>query len=303
MQIYLPIADMPVDPAALLLTGAAVGFLSGMFGVGGGFLMTPLLIFFGIPPAIAVGTETVHIVASSASGALPHVRRRAVDYQMGAFLIGGGWAGAVAGVLVFRYFRQAGQIDVFVSLAYVILLALIGALMLAESVRAIMREPKKGAPRRRRRRTAWMAALPYPMRFRRSQLFISPLPPMALGFFGGLLSATLGVGSGFVLVPAMIYVLQMPANTVIGTSLFQMIFVTGLSTALHAGANQTVDIVLAAILVAGGVLGAQAGVRIGARLKAEHLRVLLALIVLAVCARLTLGLVLPPDQLYEVFPL
>ncbi|HXI88249.1 MAG TPA: sulfite exporter TauE/SafE family protein, partial [Parvularculaceae bacterium] len=290
MQIYLPIADMPVDPTALLVMGAAVGFISGMFGVGGGFLMTPLLIFYGVPPAVAVGTETVHIVASSASGAMPHLRRQAIDYQMAAFLIGGGWVGAIVGVIVFRHFRATGQIDLFVSLAYVFLLLLIGALMLLESIRAILREPQRGAPRRRRRRTAWMAALAFPMRFRKSQLYISPLPPMALGFFGGLLSAMLGVGSGFVLVPAMIYILQMPANVVVGTSLFQMIFVTALSTMLHATANQTVDIALAALLVAGGVIGAQAGVRVGARLKAEHLRGLLALIVLAVCARLALGL-------------
>ncbi len=300
MQVYLPIAEMPVDPFIIILMGAGVGFLSGMFGVGGGFLMTPLLIFHGIPAAVAVGTEAAHIVASSVSGVTAHLRRKTVDMQMGAFLVAGGAAGGAVGVFLFRYLRSLGQIETFVSLSYVIFLGLIGSLMLAESLRAIVREPKKGAPRRRRRRTAWMAALPFAMRFRRSQLFISPIPPAALGFVVGVLSAIMGVGGGFILVPAMIYILQMPTAVVVGTSLFQVTFVTAVVTVLQAAANKTVDIFLALLLLAGGVVGAQLGARAAVFLKAEHLRALLALIVLAICIRLIFGLVLPPDQSYVV---
>jgi uncharacterized membrane protein YfcA len=295
MQIYLPIAEMPVDPLIIVLMGGAVGFLSGMFGVGGGFLMTPLLIFYGIPPAVAVGTEAAQIVGSSASGAAAHLRRRAVDFQMGWMLIGGGAAGSVFGVALFRYLRATGQIETVIALSYIAFLGVIGMLMLAESLRAIVRGPQTGAPRRRRRRIAWMAALPMPMRFRRSQLYISPIPPIVLGFFVGVLAAIMGVGGGFIMVPAMIYILQMPTNVVVGTSLFHIIFVTALTTVLHAAANQTVDILLALLLLIGGVVGAQLGARVGVKLKAEQLRALLALVVLAVCVRLAFGLVLEPE--------
>ncbi|MBB5518278.1 sulfite exporter TauE/SafE family protein [Amphiplicatus metriothermophilus] len=300
MQIYLPIAEMPVDPFVVVMLGGAVGFLSGMFGVGGGFLMTPLLIFYGIPPAVAVGTEAAQIVGSSVSGATAHLRRKAVDFQMGWILVAGGAAGALTGVAIFRSLREAGQIEVFISLAYMIFLGLIGALMLAESLRKLLRSAEPGARKRRRRRTAWMAALPFAMRFRRSQLYISPLPPLVLGYFVGVLSAVMGVGGGFIMVPAMIYLLQMPTNVVVGTSLFQIMFVTAVTTVLHAAANYTVDIVLALLLLAGGVIGAQLGARIGVLLKAEQLRALLALIVLAVCVRLAFGLVLPPPAPYVV---
>jgi hypothetical protein len=300
MQIYLPIAEMPVDPFIIILMGAGVGFLSGMFGVGGGFLMTPLLIFHGVPAAVAVGTEAAHIVASSVSGVTAHLRRKTVDLQMGVLLVAGGGLGAVAGVLVFRYLRALGQVEVFVSLAYVVFLGLVGTLMLAESLRAIVRERRAGAPRRGRRRTAWMAALPFPMRFRRSQLFISPLPPLALGFGVGALSAVMGVGGGFIMVPAMIYFLQMPTSVVVGTSLFHITFVSAIVTVLQAAANKTVDIFLALLLLAGGVIGAQLGARAGVLLKAEQLRALLALIVLAVCVRLLFGLVSPPAEPYLV---
>jgi hypothetical protein len=300
MQIYLPIAEMPVDPFVIVLLGGAVGFLSGLFGVGGGFLMTPLLIFYGIPPAVAVGTQGAQIVASSVTGLTAHLRRKAVDFQMGRFLVLGGAFGALAGVGLFRYLRALGQVEVFISLAYVAFLGLIGALMLAESLRAILRDPAKARPRRRSRRTAWMAALPWPMRFRRSQLYISPLPPVVLGFFGGVLSAILGVGGGFAMVPAMIYILNMPTNVVIGTSLFQIIFVMAITTVLHAAANQTVDIFLALLLLTGGVVGAQLGARAGVFIKAAQLRALLALLVLAVCTRLVFGLILPPDEPFVV---
>lgn len=300
MQIYLPIAEMSVDPAIIILMGAAVGFLSGVFGIGGGFLMTPLLIFHGIPPAVAVGTEASQIVASSVSGVLAHLRRKTVDFQMGGFLVLGGAAGSIAGVILFRYLRAAGQIETFVSVCYVMFLGIVGVLMLIESATAILRPPQSGAPRRKKRRVAWMAGLPFPMRFRRSQLYISPIPPIIIGFFVGVLAAIMGVGGGFIMVPAMIYVLNMPTNVVIGTSLFQIIFVTALTTILHAAANQTVDIVLGLLLLIGGVFGAQLGAKLGLYLKAEQLRALLALIVLAVCARVIYGLVAMPDAPFVV---
>ena len=300
MQLYLPIAEMPVDPLVIIMMGGAVGFLSGMFGVGGGFLMTPLLIFYGIPPAVAVGTEASQIVGSSVSGVTAHLRRKSVDFQMGWFLVLGGAFGSLAGVFIFRYLRSLGQIETFIAFAYILFLGLIGSLMLVESARALLKTPQRGAPKRRKRRTAWMAALPMPMRFRRSQLYISPLPPIILGFFVGVLAAIMGVGGGFIMVPAMIYILQMPTNVVVGTSLFQIIFVTAITTVLHSVANQTVDIVLALLLLAGGVIGAQLGARAGVHLKAEQLRVLLALIVLGVCARLAVDLVTPPIEPFTV---
>jgi len=300
MQIYLPIAEMPVDPIVLMMMGAAVGFLSGMFGVSGGFLMTPLLIFFGIPPTIAVGTETAQIVASSVSGLSAHLRRGAVDFQMGWFLVAGGVGGSVLGVLLFRYLRAVGAAETFVTAAYVIFLGLIGTLMLTESISSILRQPLAGARKRRRARTAWMAALPGPIRFRRSQLYISPIPPLFFGFVVGVLGAMLGVGGGFFMVPVMIYILQMPTSVVVGTSLFQITIVTAVTTVLHAAANQTVDIVLALILIVGGVVGAQLGARVGVLLKAEQLRALLALVVLAVGVRLGFDLILPPAEPFVV---
>ena len=294
MQIYLPIAEMPVDPFLIILMGAGVGFLSGMFGVGGGFLMTPLLIFYGIPPAVAVGTEASQIVASSVSGVLAHLRRKTVDFQIGAFLVLGGIFGSMVGILIFRYLRTLGQIEVFISITYVVFLSSVGALMLYESLRVLMKAPQSGPAKRKRRSVAWMAALPFAMRFRRSQLYISPIPPIVLGFFVGILAAIMGVGGGFIMVPAMLYILNMPTSVVVGTSLFQIIFVTAVTTILHAGANQTVDIVLALLLLTGGVIGAQLGARAGVRLRAEQLRALLALIVLGVGAKLLFDLVSTP---------
>ncbi len=297
MQLYLPIAEMPVDPFVVITMGAAVGFLSGMFGVGGGFLMTPLLIFYGIPPAVAVGTEASQIVASSVSGVMAHLKRKTVDFQMGGFLVAGGAAGSIAGVVIFRALRASGQVETLISVAYVVFLGIIGGLMLWESLRALLRSAEEKKRRARKRRSpAWMASLPFAMRFRASGLYISPIPPIILGFFVGMLAAIMGVGGGFVMVPAMLYILNMPTNVVVGTSLFQIIFVTAITTILHAAANQTVDIALALLLLTGGVIGAQLGVRAGLRIRAEHLRALLALLVLGVCARLLIGLALPPGS-------
>ena len=301
MQIYLPIAEISVNAFVLLGLGGAVGFLSGMFGVGGGFLMTPLLIFTGIPPAVAVGTEAVQIVATSMSGVLAHWRRRAVDIKMALVLLAGGGAGSVIGVFVFRAIRSQGQIDLFISLAYVLFLGIIGMLMLNESLRAL-RAARAGRPVAVRRPGShgWMHGLPFKMRFRRSRLYISAIPPLLIGFAVGVLAAIMGVGGGFIMVPAMIYLLRMPTNVVVGTSLLQILFVTGLAAIMHATLNQTVDVVLAMLLLVGGVIGAQLGVRVGYRLRGEQLRSLLALLVLAVCLRLAWGLIATPDELFTV---
>ena len=301
MQIYLPIAELSVNAFVLLGLGGAVGFLSGMFGVGGGFLMTPLLIFTGIPPAVAVGTEAVQIVATSMSGVLAHWRRKAVDFKMAGVLLAGGAIGSVIGVLIFSAIRSEGQIDLFISLAYVVFLGIIGALMMSESVRAIRASRSgKTVSARKPGTHGWIHGLPFKIRFRRSRLYISAIPPLLIGLAVGILAAIMGVGGGFIMVPAMIYLLRMPTNVVVGTSLFQIMFVTGLAAIMHATLNQTVDIVLAMLLLIGGVLGAQIGVRVGHRLRGEQLRALLALMVIAVCLRLAWDLVATPDDLFTV---
>ncbi|MEM9754578.1 MAG: sulfite exporter TauE/SafE family protein [Pseudomonadota bacterium] len=304
MQIYLPIAEVSVNAFLLLGLGALVGILSGMFGVGGGFLMTPLLFFIGIPPAVAVATEANQIVASSFSGVLAHLRRRTVDIKMGLVLTVGGVAGAAVGVQVFALLTRLGQVDLLVRLCYVIFLGIIGMLMFIESLNAIRRARRAGAgdapPARRARGRGWVDAMPFKMRFRASGLYISVIPPLAVGVFVGILAAIMGVGGGFIMVPAMIYLLGMPTKVVVGTSLFQIIFVTGFATLMHATTNFTVDMVLAVLLLLGGVVGAQIGTRIGLRLKAEQLRILLALIVLLVCARLALDLLIEPAELYSL---
>ncbi len=303
MQIYLPIAELSVNVLIILGMGGAVGFLSGMFGVGGGFLMTPLLIFAGIPPAVAVATEANQIVASSVSGALVHWRRRAVDIKMGVVLLTGGIAGSFLGVWIFSLLRTLGQVDLLISLCYVVFLGVIGGLMLIESLRAIKRSRSgSGAPVRRSGQHNWIHGLPFKTRFRSSKLYISVIPPLAIGASVGVLAAIMGVGGGFIMVPAMIYLLRMPTNVVVGTSLFQIIFVTSLVTVLHSVQNQTVDAVLALLLLAGGVIGAQFGARAGQKLRGEQLRALLALMVLAVCIRLALGLVLTPGELFSMSP-
>lgn len=306
MQIYLPIAELSVNIFLLLGLGAGVGFLSGMFGVGGGFLMTPLLIFIGVPPAVAVSTEANQIVASSASGALAHWRRRTLDPKMGMLLLAGGSAGSIFGVQLFTFLRGLGQIDLIISLCYVGFLGTIGGLMMYESARTIMRSRQPEARREggmgTRKKRGWIDTLPFKMRFPRSGLYISVIPPIAIGFFVGTLAAIMGVGGGFVMVPAMIYILRMPTNVVVGTSLFQILFVTALTTFLQATQNQTVDIVLAMLLTVGGVIGAQFGARAGRHVKAEELRALLAAMVLAVCLKLGWDLVVTPSDMFEVLP-
>jgi uncharacterized membrane protein YfcA len=304
LQVYLPIAEISVNLVVMLGLGAAVGFLSGMFGVGGGFLLTPLLMFSGIPPAIAVATGANQIVASSVSGALVQWRRNNIDLRMGWVLIAGGVVGAVVGVLLVKLLNEAGQADLIISLAYVAFLGSIGSLMLAESLRAI-RRARAGIPPKSRKpgQHSWIHGLPLKMRFPRSRLYISAIPPLFIGALVGLLASFLGVGGGFVMVPAMIYLLRMPTNVVIGTSLFQIIFITAIVTLLHASLNHTLDLVLAVLLIIGGVIGGQFGAQAGQRLRGEQLRLLLALMVLAVAVRLLLDLTLTPDDIYSLTPL
>ena len=301
MQVYLPIAEMSVNVLLLLGLGGAVGFLSGMFGVGGGFLMTPLLIFTGIPPTVAVATEANQIVASSVSGVIAQWRRNAVDFKMGSILLVGGIVGSAVGIYVFGVLKSLGQVELLISMSYVIFLGTVGSLMLYESMRAISRT-RAGAPTtfRKAAQHNWIHGLPFKQRFQRSKLYISAIPPMVIGFLVGFLAAIMGVGGGFIMVPAMIYILRMPTNVVVGTSLFQIIFVTSFVTILHSVNNQTVDVVLALLLLTGGVIGAQFGVRVGHRLRGEQLRALLALLVLAVCLRLAFDLVSTPTDIYSL---
>ena len=298
MQIYLPIAEVSVNAFLLLGLGGIVGVLSGMFGVGGGFLMTPLLFFIGIPPAVAVATEANQIVASSFSGVLAHLRRKTVDLRMGTVLLIGGLIGAALGVLLFNYLKSLGQVDLLVRLSYVVFLGIIGGLMFIESLRAIRNTRRGVAPVRRKH--GLVHKLPFKMRFRTSGLYISVIPPLLIGVAVGVLAAIMGVGGGFVMVPAMIYLLGMPTKVVVGTSLFQIIFVTAFTTLLHATTNYTVDVALAVLLLVGGVIGAQIGTMIGTRMKAEQLRILLAIMVLAVCAKLALDLLLTPTEIYSI---
>jgi len=301
MTLYLPIAEMSANIWILIGMGAAVGFLSGMFGVGGGFLMTPLLIFSGIPSVVAVGTEAAQIVASSVSGALAQWRRNNVDIKMGTVLLVGGVAGSFAGVELVKVLRRVGQFDLFLTVSYVTFLGVIGTLMLIESAR-VMRKSRQGISilARRSGQHSWMHGLPFKMRFHRSKLYISALPPLAIGACVGLLAAIMGVGGGFIMVPAMIYLLHVPTNVVVGTSLFQIVFVTAATTILHSHQNQSVDAVLALLLMIGGVVGAQFGAVAGERLKGEQLRFLLAALVLLVGMRMAWGLIAHPGELYSV---
>ena len=300
MQIYLPIAEISVDAFLLLGLGGLVGLLSGIFGVGGGFLMTPILIFIGVPAPVAVGTEANQIVASSVSGVLAHWSRGNVDFKMGAVLLLGGIAGSSFGVWLFAILREIGQIDLVIKLAYVTFLGIVGTLMLIEGLAALRRRKLAGASRRKLHKHTWIHGLPLKMRFRRSKLYISALLPFGVGFFVGVLAAIMGVGGGFIMVPAMIYLLGMPTAVVVGTSLFQIIFVTANVTFLQAYANQTVDVVLALLLLTGGVIGAQLGAKIGSKLRGEQLRALLALMVLAVCGKLLFDLSVTPEDIYSM---
>jgi len=304
VDIYLPIAGISENVFVLLGLGALIGGLSGLFGVGGGFLLTPMLILLGIPPPVAVSSSANQVVGASISGVFAHWRRGNVDVKLGGFLIAGGLVGSSAGVFLFKLLRGLGQIELTISLAYVVLLGTIGALMFVESLRAILKQRRRpaGAARvvRGPHRHTWAHRLPWKMRFPRSKLYMSAHLPLGLGFLVGILSAIMGVGGGFVLVPAMIYILGMPTAAVVGTSLLQVIFVTGNVTFLQAVQTQTVDVVLAVVLLAGGVIGAQIGTRLGAKLRAEQLRIFLAIMVLAVSIKVLFDLTVPPLDVYSV---
>ena len=301
MQIYLPIAEISVNALVLLGLGGIVGFLSGMFGVGGGFLITPLLLFIGVPSAVAVATGANQVVASSVSGVMAQLRRKAVDFRMGAVLTAGGFAGAALGALVFDWMARRGQVDLFVQLSYVLFLGLVGAMMLQESLRTMWRARRAGAqPVRRAHVHSWVHGMPLKVKFRTSGLYISVIPPLLVGGVVGVLSAIMGVGGGFIMVPAMIYLLGMPTKIVVGTSLFQIVFVTAFTTLMHALNHHSVDMLLALVLIIGGVIGAQIGVRVGVKLRAEQTRILLALLVLAVAGKIALDLLLQPDELFSV---
>jgi uncharacterized membrane protein YfcA len=300
MDVYLPVAEVSLDIFVLLGLGAGIGFLSGVFGVGGGFLLTPLLILIGVPPAVAVASSANQLVGASVSGVLAHWRRGNVDFKMGFTLLMGGLAGSVLGVWLFTLFARLGQIELVISLCYVALLGTLGVMMGIESVRTILRRRRPGGPRRRLHHHTWMHGLPLKTRFRKSQLYISALLPLGLGFAVGVLSAVMGIGGGFIMVPAMIYTLGMPTAMVPGTSLLQIIFVAANVTILQAFTNHTVDAVLALLLLVGGVLGAQFGTRFGTKLRGEQLRFLLAILVLAVAAKLARDLTLRPHDLFVI---
>ena len=298
--MYLPIAEVSVNILILFGMGGMVGILSGMFGVGGGFLMTPLLIFYGIPPIVAVATEANQIVASSISGAYAHWRRAAVDIKMGTILLMGGVIGSLFGIRLFVLLKNLGQIDLIISLSYVILLGIIGTLTFVEGIRSMIIPNELRTIKKRNRERLWIYSLPFRTKFKKSGLYISIIPPLVIGFFVGILSSIMGIGGGFIMVPAMIYLLRMPTNVVIGTSLYQIIFVTSLVTILHAYENQTVDIMLALILMTGGVVGAQIGAALGHRLKAEQLRFMLGILILAVCIKILTSLVIEPQDLLTI---
>ncbi len=301
MDIYLPIANLSVNALVIVLLGGGVGLLSGMFGVGGGFLTTPLLIVYGIPPTVAAASAASQVTGASVSGVFAHVRRKGVDFKMGGVLVAGGLVGSLFGGWIFRLLQASGQIDTVIAIVYVVLLGSIGGLMACEAWGAISRERRGAAPRaRKRRHHPLVAALPLRTRFYRSGLYISPLAPLLLGFFVGILTILLGVGGGFVLVPAMLYLLGMTTQVVVGTSLFQTLFVTAMATMVHATTTKAVDIVLAALLLLGSVAGAQVGARLASKVKPEYLRLALAVIVLLVAGRIALGLGWRPDAIYSV---
>lgn len=303
MDIYLPIAEVSVNWPLLVMLGALVGFVSGLFGIGGGFLMAPVLVFLGIPPTVAVASQASHVVASSTSGVIRYSGMKAVDYRIGGIMAVGGALGAFAGVELFRYLRLLGQADLVVALSYLLFLGSIGGMMLYESLTQILHRVRgETPPRKERRRPLWLYGLPFRMRFPRSGLYISAIPPFGLGVFAGILSAIMGVGGGFILVPAMLYVLRMKASVVVGTSLFQIIITTAITTVLQAGRNQTVDIVLSTILLLGGVVGAQYGAKLSGRFRAEEMRAALGLIVLLVGIQMGLELFVRPSDLFLLAP-
>ena len=300
MSIYLPIAEMNINIFLIVFIGMIVGALSGLFGVGGGFLMTPLLIFLGIPPVVAVGSEAPHVLASSVSGVIAHWRKKNVDFKMGFFLLSGGVIGSTLGVYLFKLLKTYGQIDIVIQFLFIIFLGFIGMSMAFESAKTTIKNYRTtSAIRTKLHQHSWIHGLPFKLRFHRSKLYISALPPILIGFFVGVLSAMMGVGGGFIMIPAMVYILGMSTNVVVGTSLFQIIFVTANSTFFQSYLNQTVDIVLSALMILGGVIGAQIGVRLGSQLKAEYLRGILAILVLLVCAKILTDLILTPSDLFS----
>jgi uncharacterized membrane protein YfcA len=302
MDIYLPIAELSVNSLVIVGFGVLVGFMSGMFGVGGGFLTTPMLIFYGIPPAVAVASSATQITGASVSGALAHWKRGGVDPKMGGVLVAGGIVGSAIGSYVFRLLQKIGQIDITISLIYVVFLSTMGGLMLVESWKTL-RRARSGEIRRVKLHPhiPFIAALPWKMRFYKSGLYISPLAPFGIGLLVGILTFIMGIGGGFIMVPAMIYLLGMSVSVVVGTSLFQIVFTTAVITLLHAVQSKTVDIVLALMLLVGGVVGAQIGARMAQKLPPEKLRFALALLVVAVAIRLLVGLTWTPGELYSVY--
>lgn len=303
MDVYLPIANLSVDGVFIVLLGGLTGILSGMFGVGGGFLTTPLLIFYGVPPTVAAASASTQVTGASVSGVLAHSQRRGVDYHMGAVMVAGGMLGTGVGALLFRFFQSIGQIDVVISALYVVMLGSIGAMMGREAVQTL-RGPASGRPTApRRRHHPLVAVLPGRWRFYRSGLYISPLAPLILGFLVGILTMLMGVGGGFILVPAMLYILGMSAGVVVGTSLFNILFVTVASTVMHSLTTKAVDVVLVALLLVGSVLGVQLGAKLALKAKPETLRLLLAAIVLLVAFRMLFGLGFRPDEIFTVQPL
>jgi uncharacterized membrane protein YfcA len=300
VNLYLPIAEISVNILVIIGMGVAVGFLSGMFGVGGGFLITPLLIFYNIPPAVAVATGANQVIAASFSGALAHYKRGTIDFKLGTMLLIGGAAGSVGGVALFTLLRRLGQLDLVVSILYVLFLGGVGGLMLVESVQSMWRRGSGGGEVKRSGKHNWVHGLPFKMRFQRSKLYVSVIPVIGLGVIIGVLAAIMGVGGGFIMVPAMIYLLRVPTNVVIGTSLFQIIFTAAVTTVLQAATNYTIDIVLAFLLMLGGVLGAQFGAEAGRKLRGDQLRALLALLVLAVGLRLGYELIVTPVEPFSI---
>lgn len=301
MQLFLPIADIPINVFLILAMGAAVGFVSGMFGIGGGFLMTPLLIFVGISPAVAVASVSSHMAASSFSGALSYWRRRAIDPSLAGVLLSGGVIGTGLGVWLFTLLRKVGQLDLIIALSYVVLLTAVGGLMFWEGARAIVRARRgEQPPVRRARAQGWILGLPLKMRFKRSKIYLSVIPVAGAGLMVGFLGAIMGIGGSFLLIPVMIYILRVPTATVIGTSMVLTLVTMIVATILHATTNHLVDAVLALVLMVGGVIGAQFGARAGQKVRSEHLRLLLGLLILSVGIRFAVELVIRPDELYSI---
>ena len=301
MSIYLPIAEMNINIFLIIFIGMSIGILSGIFGVGGGFLMTPLLIFLGIPPVVAVGSEAPHVLATSVSGFIAHWRKKNVDIKMGIFLLIGGLIGSTVGVNLFNYLKSYGQIDLVIQLLFIFFLGFIGFSMAFESAKTTISQYRsRGLKRTKLHQHSWFHGLPFKIRFRRSKLYISAIPPVIIGFIVGIMSAMMGVGGGFIMIPAMVYILGMPTSIVVGTSLFQIIFVTANATFFQSYINYNVDIVLSALMIFGGVVGAQIGVIFGTRLKAEYLRGILAILVLGVCGKIFTDLVLKPNDLFSL---